>query len=252
MGVRLCAAGMLSQVGGHLTARAVTSGQAAQLAPPPPQTRTCLSQGPTKRGVCASLPAALLPVDATHVTAVPSTPATAVEPPTVSSPTSVWPPGLASAAVSAARRDSAPSHPGRAHFSLPRRTCVCARHAATPQRCCMWDICTPTAAVRLSMRYRSAISSAPRFAMLASKAHFEAGRASISPNWPKASGLMPPISSSRRCTPEVRVFSSAQATPPIMGNRPRGGEQAATDLRSRDLGGPREGRGEARAPIRHT
>jgi hypothetical protein len=31
---------------------------------------------------------------------------------------------LASAAVSAARRDSAASHPGRAHFSLPRRTCV--------------------------------------------------------------------------------------------------------------------------------
>jgi hypothetical protein len=32
---------------------------------------------------------------------------------------------LASAAVSAARLDSASSHPGRAHFSLPRRTCAC-------------------------------------------------------------------------------------------------------------------------------
>jgi hypothetical protein len=30
-------------------------------------------------------------------------------------------------ATSAARLDSAPSHPGRAYFSLPRRTCVCAR-----------------------------------------------------------------------------------------------------------------------------
>jgi hypothetical protein len=39
---------------------------------------------------------------------------------------------LASVAVSAARRDSASSHPGRAYFSLPRRTCVCARHTAAP------------------------------------------------------------------------------------------------------------------------
>jgi hypothetical protein len=37
--------------------------------------------------------------------------------------------------VSAARRDSASSHPGRAHFSPPRRTCVCARRTAAPQRC---------------------------------------------------------------------------------------------------------------------
>ena len=35
--------------------------------------------------------AALLPVDATHVAAVPSTPATAVEPPAAASPTGVWP-----------------------------------------------------------------------------------------------------------------------------------------------------------------
>jgi hypothetical protein len=42
-------------------------------AAPPPQknTQACLSQAPTKRGVCASLPAALLPVNATHVAAVP-------------------------------------------------------------------------------------------------------------------------------------------------------------------------------------
>jgi hypothetical protein len=46
---------------------------------------------------------------------------------------------LASVAVSAARRDSASSHPGRADFSLPRRTCVCARHTAAPQRCRMWN-----------------------------------------------------------------------------------------------------------------
>jgi hypothetical protein len=39
------------------------------------KTRTCLSQAPTKGGACAALPAALLPVDATHVAAVPSTPA---------------------------------------------------------------------------------------------------------------------------------------------------------------------------------
>jgi hypothetical protein len=40
---------------------------------------------------------------------------------------------LASVAVSAARRDSASSHPGTAYFSLPRRTCVCARHTTAPQ-----------------------------------------------------------------------------------------------------------------------
>jgi hypothetical protein len=41
---------------------------------------------------------------------------------------------LASVAVSAARRDSASSHhPGRAYFSLPRRTCVCARQTAAPR-----------------------------------------------------------------------------------------------------------------------
>jgi hypothetical protein len=40
-------------LGGAFTA---TTGQAAQRAPPP--TRACLSQAPTKRGVCASLPAA--------------------------------------------------------------------------------------------------------------------------------------------------------------------------------------------------
>jgi hypothetical protein len=57
---------------------------------PPPKKRTCLSQAPAKRGVCPSLPAALLPVDATHVAAVPGTPATAVEPPTAAaSPTGV-------------------------------------------------------------------------------------------------------------------------------------------------------------------
>jgi hypothetical protein len=45
---------------------------------------------------------------------------------------------LASVAVSAARRDSASSHPGRAYFSPPRRTCVCAHHTAAFQRCRMY------------------------------------------------------------------------------------------------------------------
>jgi hypothetical protein len=49
--------------------------QAKQRSAPPKKPRACLSQAPTKRGVCASLPAALLPVDATHVAAVPITPA---------------------------------------------------------------------------------------------------------------------------------------------------------------------------------
>jgi hypothetical protein len=49
--------------------------QAKQRSAPPKKTRACLSQAPAKRGVCASVPAALLPVDATHVAAVPSTPA---------------------------------------------------------------------------------------------------------------------------------------------------------------------------------
>jgi hypothetical protein len=53
--------------------------QAKQRSAPPPKPR-----GPTKRGVCASLPAALLPVDATHVAAVPSTPAAiSAKPPAV-------------------------------------------------------------------------------------------------------------------------------------------------------------------------
>jgi hypothetical protein len=74
---------------------AFTTGQAAQ--PPPPQPRACPSQVPTKRGVCASLPAALLPVDATHVAAVPSTPAAiSAKPPrrrqTHWRVTSNWPP----------------------------------------------------------------------------------------------------------------------------------------------------------------
>jgi hypothetical protein len=41
--------------------------QAKQRSAPPQKPRACLSQAPTKRGVCASLPAALLPVGATHV-----------------------------------------------------------------------------------------------------------------------------------------------------------------------------------------
>jgi hypothetical protein len=49
--------------------------QAKQRNSPPKTPRACLSQAPTKRGVCASPPAALLPVDATHVAAVPSIPA---------------------------------------------------------------------------------------------------------------------------------------------------------------------------------
>jgi hypothetical protein len=82
---------------------------------------------PTKRGVCcASLPAALLPVDATHVAAVyPQHPSCYLRqaPPPSPDPLACDL-QLASVAVSAARRDSASSHPGRAHFSLPRRTCV--------------------------------------------------------------------------------------------------------------------------------
>jgi hypothetical protein len=58
------------------------------------------------------------------------------------------------------RLDSASSYPGRAHFSLPRRTCICALQTAAPQRCRKWNTCTPTAASRFSIRYRSAISSA--------------------------------------------------------------------------------------------
>jgi hypothetical protein len=59
-------------------------------APPPQKPRACLSQAPTKRGVCASVPAALLPVDATHVAAVPSTPAAiSAKPPAVARPTGV-------------------------------------------------------------------------------------------------------------------------------------------------------------------
>jgi hypothetical protein len=38
----------------------------------PKKTWACLSQAPAKRGACTSLPAALLPVDANHVAAVPS------------------------------------------------------------------------------------------------------------------------------------------------------------------------------------
>jgi hypothetical protein len=52
-----------------------SAAQAAQAAQPPKNPRACLSQAPAKRGVCASLPAALLPVDTTHVAAVPITPA---------------------------------------------------------------------------------------------------------------------------------------------------------------------------------
>ena len=64
--------------------------QAKQRSAPPKKPRACLSQAPTKRGVCASLPAALLPVDATHVATVPSTPAAiSAKPPAVARPTGV-------------------------------------------------------------------------------------------------------------------------------------------------------------------
>jgi hypothetical protein len=60
----------------------------------PPKTTGLPLAGPdhdqTKRGVCASLPAALLPVDATHVATVPSTPAAiSAKPPAVARPTGV-------------------------------------------------------------------------------------------------------------------------------------------------------------------
>jgi hypothetical protein len=64
---------------------------------------------------------------------------------------------LVSAAVSAACPDSASSHPGRAYFSLPRTTCVCALQTVAPQRCRKWNICIDP----VSIRYRSAISSDP-------------------------------------------------------------------------------------------
>jgi hypothetical protein len=67
------------------------AGQAAQRDPPPKKkTRVYLPQAPTKRGVCASLPAALLPVGATHVATAPSTPADiSAKPPAVARPTGV-------------------------------------------------------------------------------------------------------------------------------------------------------------------
>jgi hypothetical protein len=66
------------------------SPQAKQRSAPPKKPRACLSQAPTKRGVCASLPAALLPVNATHVATVPSTPAAiSAKPPAVARPTGV-------------------------------------------------------------------------------------------------------------------------------------------------------------------
>jgi hypothetical protein len=56
------------------------------------KTTACLWKAPAKRGVYASLPAALLPVDATHVAAVSSTPAAIpAKPPAVARPTGVWP-----------------------------------------------------------------------------------------------------------------------------------------------------------------
>jgi hypothetical protein len=64
--------------------------QAKQRSAPPKKPRACLSQAPTKRGVCASLPAALLPVDATHVATVTSTPAAiSAKPPAVARPPGV-------------------------------------------------------------------------------------------------------------------------------------------------------------------
>jgi hypothetical protein len=89
---------------------------------------------------------------------VPGTPAVCVEASSTRPATYCVQP--ASAAVSAAHRDSASSHPGRAYFSplrathhtqqryipLPRRTRVCALQTAAPQpcqRCRKWKTCTP-------------------------------------------------------------------------------------------------------------
>jgi hypothetical protein len=81
---------------------------------------------------------------------------------------------LASVAVSAARRDSASSHPGRAHFSPPRRTCVCARHTAAPPalphvehlhpdcRLAVFDEIPIRHLTRLSFRHASKAASASR------------------------------------------------------------------------------------------
>jgi hypothetical protein len=99
---------------------------------PPKKTRACLSQAPTKRGVCASLLAALLPVDATHVAAVPLTPAAiSAKPPAVARPTGVsppsnWPPSP-SPLHGATRLLPTPVEHTSAYKGGPA-FCVCARH----------------------------------------------------------------------------------------------------------------------------
>jgi hypothetical protein len=119
--------------------------------------------------------------DATHVAAVPNTPATVVEPPTVATPTGVWPAtGLRRRVRCTARLspfppppvEHTPGHQGGA-------TCVCARpaHRSPPA---LPHVGHLHADCRLAVldepdTGRSAISSAPRFATLASKERLEAG-----------------------------------------------------------------------------
>jgi hypothetical protein len=132
-----------------------------------------------RRDPCRRRPMSLaaVPVPSQHPSAPPSTP----PPPPAPLACDFQ---LASAAVSAARRDSASSHPrvehtlayqgGPVRLRPPHRSPPALPHVRN-------SICTPTAASRFSMGCRSAISSAPRFAMLgASKERrFEAGPAHL-------------------------------------------------------------------------
>jgi hypothetical protein len=111
---------------------AFTAGQAAQRAPPP-------NHGPASRRprpIAESAPLSQPPYCLSTRPTSPPYPA----PPLLSPPSPPPSPDplacdlqLASVAVSAARRGSASSHPGRAYFSLPRRTCVCARRGLIPR-----------------------------------------------------------------------------------------------------------------------
>jgi hypothetical protein len=103
------------------------------IAPPPKKTRARPSRG-IRAHTASTHPelvepphpgalAAGMPIGATHVAAVPGTPAACVEPLACDLQ-------LAFVDVSAAHRESASSHPGRAYFGLPRRTCYCALQTA--------------------------------------------------------------------------------------------------------------------------
>jgi hypothetical protein len=112
----------------------LTTGLSSAARPPPKKTRACASSRPRPSAESAPLSQPLYCMS-TRPTSPPYPAPQLLSPP--SPPPSPDPLvsdlQLASVGASAARRDSASSrHPGRAYFSLPRRTCVCARHA-TPQ-----------------------------------------------------------------------------------------------------------------------